>query len=184
MSEASTASETMQLLDANPTIDLVLLDLVLPDMDGLAVLKQIGERLPSIAVIVLSALKDKQRISTALQLGAAGYIPKSADLDIMKSAINLVLSGGIYVPPEYIDQRKPTMNDSPPIGADNTLPLTQRQIEVLKLMVRGQSNKEICRELDIAQPTVKIHVSAILKALKVRNRTEAAFAARQLGIIV
>jgi len=126
----------------------------------------------------------------ALDLGAIGFIPKSAQREVMLSAFNLIFSGGIYIPPEILKgrqatpmsaQRGPASSLKPRVSAAD-LGLTQRQMEVLALMMRGKSNKAICRVLDLAEPTVKIHVSAILKALKVANRTEAVLTAAALGL--
>ena len=124
----------------------------------------------------------------ALDLGALGFIPKSAQREVMLSAFNLIFAGGIYIPPEILGRHEPAAplgaaEPSPPNGRvmGSGLGLTERQMEVLALMMQGKSNKAICRALDLAEPTVKIHVSAILKALKVANRTEAVIAAGALG---
>jgi DNA-binding NarL/FixJ family response regulator len=166
----------------------VLLDLGLPDRDGLEVLAEIAERHPTISVVVHSAHQDRDRVMKALDLGALGFIPKTAPREVMLSAFNLIFSGGIYIPPEILDRRQ----TAPPLQPSATpqrrrvsaadLGLTERQMEVLVLMMQGKSNKAICRVLDVAEPTVKIHVSAILKALKASNRTEAVMAAVALGL--
>ena len=127
----------------------------------------------------------------ALDLGALGFIPKSAPREVMLCAFNLIFSGGIYIPPEILDRRQadarcrrkrdPRVAETARDQAAD-LGLTERQMEVLALMMQGKSNKAICRVLDLAEPTVKIHVSAILKALKVANRTEAVIAAAALGL--
>ena len=123
----------------------------------------------------------------ALDLGALGFIPKSTAREVMLSAFNLIFSGGVYVPPEILNRSEPVTPDATSTspkrrvsGAE--LGLTERQMEVLALMMQGKSNKAICRALDVAETTVKIHVSAILKALKVANRTEAVIAAGALGL--
>jgi DNA-binding NarL/FixJ family response regulator len=125
----------------------------------------------------------------ALDLGAIGFIPKSAQREVMLGAFNLIFSGGLYIPPEILDRGQPgsavaQAGPAPPkrkVSAAD-LGLTERQMEVLVLMMQGKSNKAICRVLDLAEPTVKIHVSAILKALKAANRTEAVMAAAALGL--
>jgi DNA-binding NarL/FixJ family response regulator len=126
----------------------------------------------------------------ALDLGAIGFIPKSAKREVMLGAFNLIFAGGIYIPPEILDRRQVVPAAS---QAGSTQPkrrvsaaelgLTERQMEVLILMMQGKSNKAICRVLDLAEQTVKIHVSAILKALKAQNRTEAVMAAAALGLV-
>jgi DNA-binding NarL/FixJ family response regulator len=125
----------------------------------------------------------------ALDLGAIGFIPKSAKREVMLGAFNLIFAGGIYIPPEILDRHQAVPVVSPEESAPPKrrvsaaeLGLTERQMEVLVLMMRGKSNKAICRDLDLAEQTVKIHVSAILKALKAANRTEAVMTAAALGL--
>jgi DNA-binding NarL/FixJ family response regulator len=184
--EAATAAEAFEHLANHPETELVLLDLALPDSDGLDFLEEVGARLPSIAIVVLSALQDRARIARAFELGAVGYIPKSTNRDVLQSAIKLVLAGGVYIPLEILTAAEGQDGAVAP-AVDSVAKqhdeLTARQTDVLRLIMQGKSNKGICRELDLAPPTVKIHVSAILKALNVRNRTEAALQGRKLGIL-
>jgi DNA-binding NarL/FixJ family response regulator len=187
--EAPDWRQAKHQLKQNLDVELILLDLGLPDRDGLEILAELGESYPTIPVVVLSAYHDPQRVTKALKLGALGFIPKSAQREVMLNAFNLMFSGGIYVPPEILAHHDPTPltgSTSPKspgrrsTGAD--LGLTERQLEVLALMMQGKGNKAICRLLDLAEPTVKIHVSAILRVLKVTNRTEAVVAAQALGL--
>ena len=171
---------------ANPGFELVLLDLGLPDRDGFDALAELRERYPAISVVVLSGYQDRDTVLKALDLGALGFIPKSAQRDVMLGALNLIFSGGTYIPPEILDRRVPSRAQDLPVRSEprisrRDLGLTERQIAVLELMMRGKSNKAICRVLDLAEPTVKNHVTAILKALKATNRTEAVIAAGALG---
>jgi DNA-binding NarL/FixJ family response regulator len=180
--EASDSRRAMRLIELNSDLQLVVLDLGLPDRDGIEVLADLRKRCPTIAVVVLSALEDRDSVLRALDLGAVGFIPKSAPRDVMVNALRLVLAGGIYIPPEAL--ARPAVNEAkapsrPASPAE--LGLTERQLEVLALMMQGKSNKVISRLLDVAEPTVKHHVTAILKALKVANRTEAVIAAGSLG---
>jgi len=170
--------------------DLVLLDLVLPDRDGFGILRELRERHPSLAVVVLSAQQDRNSVAKALELGALGFIPKSAAREVMIGAFNLIFSGGMYIPPELLGHGEPAPTQSTPAAARplprtsaTELGLTERQMDVLALMMRGRSNKAICRALDLAEPTVKNHVTAILKALNATNRTEAVIAAGALGLV-
>ena len=185
--EASDSRQAKHQLEQNPDVELVLLDLGLPDQDGLEMLSELGNRYPTISVVVLSAQQDRETVMKAFDLGALGFIPKSGQRDVMLSALNLIFSGGVYIPPEILNRREPAAARAAPApakagasGAD--LGLTERQMEVLALMMRGKSNKAICRALDLAEPTVKNHVTAILKALKATNRTEAVIAAGALGL--
>jgi DNA-binding NarL/FixJ family response regulator len=184
--EASDSRQAMRHIEQNPDVELVLLDLGLPDRDGLEMLSELGKRYPTTSVVVLSAKQDRDTVMEALDLGALGFIPKSGQREVMLSAFNLIFSGGVYIPPEILNRREPATapRAAPALSKAGAadLGLTERQIEVLALMMQGKSNKAISRALDLAEPTVKIHVSAILKALKVANRTEAVIAATTLGL--
>jgi DNA-binding NarL/FixJ family response regulator len=187
--EAQDSRQAMRRIEENPDVELVLLDLGLPDRDGFDVLSELAERHPTVAVVVHSAHQDRDSVMKALELGAVGFITKSARREVMLGAFNLVFSGGIYIPPEILDRRQPSpvAAQARPVAPERPVPaaalgLTGRQREVLALMMQGKSNKAICRVLHLAEPTVKIHVSAILKALKAANRTEAVVAAGALGL--
>ena len=125
----------------------------------------------------------------AERLGALGFIPKSGQREVMLCALQLVFAGGIYIPLEILARDEPSArqgDDKPPVANRPTvspadLGLTERQVDVLSLMMLGKSNKAICRVLNLAEPTVKNHVTAILKALEVSNRTEAVIAVGERG---
>jgi DNA-binding NarL/FixJ family response regulator len=184
--EAADCRQAMRVLQEHPGVDLILLDLGLPDRDGFAVLAEFREQYPSTSIVVLSAFSDRDNVVKALDLGALGFIPKSAQREVMLGALNLVFAGGIYIPPDILNRHAtPPQRGRIPADEPRTPPaelgLTERQLQVLALMRRGKSNKAICRALDLAEPTVKNHVTAILKALKVSNRTEAVVMAGELG---
>jgi DNA-binding NarL/FixJ family response regulator len=185
--DAPNSQQAMQIITTHPDISLILLDLTLPDRDGFSVLAELRERYPEIAIVVLSAVQDPANVMKALDLGALGYIPKSAQGDVILNALRLVISGGIYVPPEILSREELPRSAPRPLASDRSriLPahigLTDRQLDVLALMMQGKNNKTICRMLNLAEPTVKNHVTAILKALKVTNRTEAVIAVHNLG---
>src|ERR1700731_592748 len=168
--EASDSRQAMCQIEQNPDVELILLDLGLPDRDGLEMLSELGNRYPTISVVVLSAQQDRDTVMKALDLGALGFIPKSGQREVMLSAFNLIFSGGIYIPPEILNRREaasaPRAAPTPSKARAADLGLTERQMEVLALMMQGKSNKAISRVLDLAEPTVKIHVSAILKAFE------------------
>jgi DNA-binding NarL/FixJ family response regulator len=179
----------MQYVSEQADIGLILLDLNLPDRDGFSVLSELRERRPAISVVVLSARQDRDSVVKALDLGALGFIPKSGQREVMLSALRLVFAGGIYIPPEILAREdlslpSPILTrvaaDTAPVTPTD-LGLTGRQLDVLALMMQGKSNKAICRVLDLAEPTVKNHVTAILKGLRVINRTEAVIAVGELG---
>jgi DNA-binding NarL/FixJ family response regulator len=189
--EASRWRDASMLLEECSDASLVLLDLGLPDRDGFAVLEEIRKRYPEIPVVVLSANCNHENVVKALELGAAGFIPKSGERAVMLSALRLVFSGGVYIPPEILVRREaPAVPDSlahpdfpnrPGAASPADCGLTARQVDVLALMVRGKSNKAICRILGLAEPTVRNQVTIVLKLLKVTNRTEAVIRASSLG---
>ena len=165
--------------------DLLLLDLGLPGLSGVAALKAWRTRFPAVPVIVLSAASDQQTVLAALAAGAAGFIPKSSSNEVMLAAVRLVQEGGKYVPPEVLSPTGRTQS-AQPARAEALVPerlgLTARQLDVLRLIASGAPNKVICRELGLAERTVKTHITAILRALNVTSRTQAAIAAARLGV--
>ena len=187
--EAATCRQAEQLVEEHGDLEVILLDLNLPDGDGFRMLAQWREHHPEISIVVLSASSDRDNVVRALDLGAVGFIPKSAQRAVMVGALELVLSGGIYIPPEILVRGAlaPSNAAAKEVAIDRLrvspadCGLTERQVEVLALMTQGKSNKAIGRVLALAEPTVKNHVAAILKALKVKNRTEAAMAVVEHG---
>ncbi|MEG3620017.1 response regulator transcription factor [Magnetovibrio sp. PR-2] len=174
--EAGTGREAIETAGAHPDINLILMDLDLPEGSGLDALSAINAANPNMAVVILSAMEDQAMVSRAMELGARGFIPKSATGEVMLNSLRLVLSGGVCLPPGYGDNAQTD-------GGDDMPNLTQRQMEVLRFMAQGNSNKEIARELGISENTVRVHISAIISALDATNRTEAAYSAMRLGLI-
>jgi DNA-binding NarL/FixJ family response regulator len=182
--EAADVSGALGIAEQHPDIELVFLDLGLPDGAGFDLLTLLDQRLRAAGIVVLSASSDREDITRALELGALGFVPKVTSAEVMRSALRLVLEGGIYVPPAILGTRAPAVDPPEPHAAQvrRRIPgLTERQLEVLTLMAEGLSNKQICRRLDLAEPTVKNHVTAILRVLKSANRTEAVVRAVALG---
>jgi len=184
--DAASSRQAMDIMQQHPDLALVLLDLKLPDRDGIEVLGELRERYPAASIVMLSAFNDRENVVRALDSGALGFIPKTDSREVLLGALRLILAGGTYIPPEAL-VREPAgtaaaSNPSPEKRpSPSELGLTERQVHVLALMMQGKSNKLICRALDLAEPTVKNHVSAILKALDVTNRTEAVLAVAALG---
>ena len=184
--EAASARQAMDLIPQHPDLALILLDLQLPDRDGIEAMGELRELYPAISVVMLSAFNDRDNVVKALDNGALGFIPKTDSREILLGALRLILAGGIYIPPEIL-----TLGPAMTAASDGATPakrpspaelgLTARQVDVLALMMEGKNNKLICRALELAEPTVKNHVSAILKALGVTNRTEAVLAVAALG---
>lgn len=167
--EAANYDEAMAVIKARAQISLVLLDLRMPQMDAFSTLGNLVQEADGIPVIVLSGSSDISDMKHCFERGVMGYLPKSESPLVIQRAIQLVMSGGIYVPPEFL---KPAgkVNDSE-TGA--LAELTGRQREVLNLLAEGQSNKEIARSLDLSEATVKAHLAVILRILKAKNRTQA-----------
>jgi DNA-binding NarL/FixJ family response regulator len=173
----------IEIASRAPEPDLILLDLNLPGLSGIPALKAWRARFPGIPVIVLSAAKDRRTVLAALGAGAAGFIPKSSSNEVMLNAVRLVQAGGKYLPSEILSAAGGLVRGASEDGSSlQTLGLTARQMDVLRLIAGGASNKLICRELDLAERTVKAHITAVFRALKVSSRTQAAIAAARLGM--
>lgn len=171
--EATTAEDGIVLaVERRP--DLVLMDIQLPDVSGLSLLEELTQRLPQLPVIMLSADHDAGIVHHSLEQGARGFLPKSSLNQVLVSAIRLVAAGGVYVPPEALQKpaaRPAAAGPQAPVSIAS-LGFTARQTDVFRLLLQGLSNKQICRELDLAEPTVKIHVRGILRTLGVSSRAE------------
>ena len=176
---ACDAAEGLAKAEAEPDLDAAFLDLNLSGSSAMSAIREFTTRFPDLPVIILSSSESPADVRRALSLGALGYVPKSASPQTLVSALKLVLSGNIYLPP--------LMRDDPSPGATGKVVeggvLTGRQIEVLGAICQGLSNKEIGRQLDLSEKTVKAHVSAIFRALNVVNRTQASNVARASGLV-
>jgi DNA-binding NarL/FixJ family response regulator len=199
--EAETVAQLRERLERMPLPDIALIDMAMPGADGVEHIKHAvlalresenddGGISPMRPVVVLSGTEDPSAIRHVLDLGVQGYIPKSSPPDVILNAVRLVVGGGIYVPPEAM--KAASSGPVAPVfalhGSDGLTTkerlatvLTDRQIDVLKLLAKGRPNKLIARELGISEGTVKIHLAAIFRALHVRNRLEALVAAQHLG---
>lgn len=180
--EAGDGSKLLELIKNNENISIILMDLFMPDTDGFAVLETICNAYSNIPVVVLSASENSNHMRKSIDIGASGYVPKSLSKEVMISALQLVLSGGVYIPPASLMETNTNdyMQDE---GEKKELPnLTGRQYDVLKLLIKGYTNKEIAKTLGLSEYTVKIHATAIFKALNVSNRTQAVIEAKKMGI--
>lgn len=183
--EAGDGDSACRQVNEHVDLDLLLLDLNLPGMDGFATLAELRREHAALPIVILSAQEDATTMRAALDRGAMGFIPKSANNAVMLSALRLVLSGGRYVPPELLTAAPGSALPDVNLSASKSpaeLGLTGRQLDVLALMAQGKSNKQICRELGLAEATVKIHVTAILRTLKVASRAQAIVAVNRLGL--
>lgn len=178
---ASRLAEALALLSTPDAPSLVLLDLALPDSDGLGTLDRVREVAPQARVIVLSADDRPETVLSAIDRGAAGFIPKSADAGALQQALASVLAGGVYVPPMTLLHGGGAPATAVPQRAD-ALGLSPRQVDVLRLLIEGSSNKLIARRLDVSPSTVRTHVESLYLRLGVHNRTQAVVAAARLGL--
>ena len=187
--EAQSCDEALELTRRHPDISLILLDLTLPGVDGYEALALLREDFPEIPVVVLSAADQPDAVTRAIDGGAMGFIPKTSSSQLLLNALRLVLSGAIYLPLEVLRKEQdiaPAVPRAPATPSElrdpSEIGLTARQAQVLALLVQGKPNKLICRDLKLAEGTVKIHVTAILKTLGVMNRTQAVIAVSKLGL--
>ena len=182
--EAANADEVNNVLRSAEDFDLAIFDLFMPGSDGFGLLSRLCNTMPNTAVIVLSATDNPDHVQKAIDSGASGFVHKSESCKQLLNAVRLVLSGGIYLPPDSIESAGTHFGhtDQWPDEAlsSNFKALTDRQKEVLQLLGEGQQNKQIAHSLGVSENTVKVHIAAIFKVLKVANRTQAAMMARSV----
>src|SRR4029077_282217 len=181
--EASNSCQAMHIVEQHPDISLILLDINLPDRDGLSILRELRDRDATIAIIILSSSDDQDTVKRAFKLGALGFITKTTEREVMLNAIKLVFSGGIYIPSEILEETTSPRLANKLVKRDSLkgLGLTDRQIEVLALVMKGNSNKVIAKTLNSGVPTVTNHITVVLKALSVTSRTEAVIKVGKMG---
>jgi DNA-binding NarL/FixJ family response regulator len=169
---------------------LALIDLTMPGVHGREHLAEVIAAWPGVPVIVLSGAESPALIRELLAMGVQGFIPKAYSADVMLSAVRLVLSGGVYIPPMMLQADEPPVPAPPSTTVEGAAArleerlhqlLTERQLDVLRLLSKGKPNKVIASDLGISEGTVKIHLAAIFRALNVRNRVEAVVASRRIG---
>jgi DNA-binding NarL/FixJ family response regulator len=178
--ETADLDSALALTQEHDDLDLILLDLNMPGMHGLNGLINLRNEAPTIPVVIVSAEQDKQVVLQAITYGAVGFITKSSPRVQMTEAIQQILNGNVYLPPDIIRTQKcgtRRMNDAPSFPPELLQALTRKQLLVLERMTKGESNKQIAYHLEIAETTVKAHVSAILRKLNVHNRVQAILSA-------
>lgn len=179
--EAGSCEAAVELVGRSPA-DLILLDMKLPGVSGLDALLALREVAGEAAIVVLSGEDSPQLVRDTIDAGAVGFIPKSSSRTVLLNALRLVLAGGIYLPRialDGIDNAGQHVQARPKQPIDG---LSDRQMQVLRAVIRGRPNKAIARDLGISEHTVKSHLASVFRALGVGNRTEAVFAAAKLGI--
>ncbi|MEQ6291783.1 response regulator [Vogesella sp. GCM10023246] len=174
--ECESLDAALDSVRANPAIELAMLDLNMPGMDGLTGLARLRQQAPTLPLIVVSADERIHTVESVLAVGVSGFIPKSFSRELMSAAVNAVLEGEIFLPPALADRDTGAPASDPQQLQDlasRLALLTRQERTVLDYIVNGKSNKVVAIELNIAESTVKAHVSAILRKLKVSSRTQA-----------
>lgn len=200
LTTAQSYTDIFAIFENNTDFDLIITDLAMPGANWLTAINKIHTTLPETPIIIISAVFDKEILQQTLDIGVAGYIPKTSSNSLIISAINLVLAGGVYIPHELLYSTKnaavsaekqkeyiaplktlekltTNRTDMPHKG------LTERQIDIVKCIAEGLSNKQIAYKLNLTEGTVKVHITVILKVLNVKNRTSAVIEAAKRGYI-
>lgn len=169
--------------------DLIISDLIMPGSEPVEGVRRLAEAAPDCPILIVTGNEEDEILLALLQRGVAGFAPKTSKSEVIEAAIRLVLAGGRYLPPRLLDLA--THAGAAPaaaaVGAARPIAsmarLTDRQLDVLRLIATGGSNKEIARDLDLSPATIKAHAAAAIAALGAANRTEAVMRARELGLI-
>lgn len=181
-------AETLRQAEANPGLDLALVDLNMPGSDGVASIRIFHHRFPGIPLVVVSGSEQRAEIECVMEYGAMGFISKMSSGKMMVNALRVVLDGGIYFPPQLLTQSdaEPGMNQAEMergSSPGNKHGLTKRQLEALQYLAEGLSNKEIALKMNLAEGTIKVHVAAAYQVLQVSSRMDAVRKAQKLGLI-
>lgn len=173
---AANLHEACELIDGHYTYDLVLLDYNMPGMNGLEGLQTASDKNGVHRVALMSGEANRDVAEQALEMGAIGFIPKTLPARSLVNAIKFMAMGEKYVPLDFMTA-EPAANNHPILKK-----LTDRETQVLKGLTEGKSNKEIARDLDLSEPTIKLHVKTLYRKIEVANRTQAAMVARDEGL--
>ncbi len=175
--QVSAFSQALKILQKEQDVNLMFVDLDMPDMKWEDTVLQLKEIINDLQIVVISASEDVRQIRKIINMNIKGYIPKRADSKIIKEALKKILNGSIYIPPALENTQNETVSKM--IGKT----LTNRQSQVLDLIAQGKSNKQIAYEMGVSEATVKLHINALLRSLKVTNRTQAVVTAQKMGLI-
>lgn len=189
ITETTQAEQAIKILESGQSFDLILIDLSMPGVDGMSILQRMHERKVWLPLVVISGEEDSRKIKSALDSGALGFIPKAHNSQQMLSALRAILDGDIYIPADIEKQIDNLETTRPPAEASDNDALkasgiTKRQFEVLKLLAKGYSNKQIATTLFLTEHTVKAHISALFSSLHACNRTECVQIAQQNQILL
>lgn len=189
---AKSYTDIFKILEEEQDFSLILTDLAMPGANWEEAITKIHNKMPETPIIILSAVFDKEIVQKTIEIGVSGYIPKTSSNAVILSAVNLVMSGGVYIPPELLShsgdddyeifKQVVALPENKNVE-ENIKILTPRQIDVINCISKGMSNKQIAFTLGLTEGTVKLHVTAILKLLNVYNRTGAVMEATRLGLI-
>lgn len=180
--QTGTLDSVIESLEGSEDVDLVLLDLKMPGVQGFSGLIFLRAQFPNIPVVVVSASEEAQVIKRVMELGASGFIPKSASMEDMQAAVQTVLAGEVWVP-QNIDTENSDDDEESDVARRLTT-LTPQQLRVLMMLRDGLLNKQIAYELSVSEATVKAHVSAILQKLKVDSRTQAVIVSSKIDNMI
>nr|WP_135503036.1 response regulator transcription factor [Roseovarius aestuariivivens] len=175
ISQTETLRQALELIDKGAQPDLVMFDLKLPDVCGISGFLALRDRLPSTPILVISALASVELVQTLMREGAAGFLPKETSAQHLKEVLARVGEGQTYVPKNYENPSRGQPQIEDPVTERSKLAvLTPQQQKIMRLICAGKANKQIAYELSLAEATVKAHITALLRRLGVRNRTQAA----------
>ncbi|OAN44697.1 DNA-binding response regulator [Paramagnetospirillum marisnigri] len=187
--DAATLSEALQAIEGAPNLSLILLDLMMPGMDGLDGLVQIKAKVPNIPVVIVSGYSTRDHVVAAVQSGAAGFIPKTVSGTAMVNALRLVLSGETYLPSSSFFEDPANQGAQPIAPKPAAVPppfdrLSRREGEILAQLVEGRTNKEIAIALSLQEITIKVHLRNVYRKIGAANRAQAVRIALQSGWIM
>ena len=185
--QASNATEAIAMLEADPDCDLLVVDLMLPEINGFSLLGIIAKRFPDVPALVVSALDDRESVQRAMKAGASGFVSKASPSNTLIEAVRTVLAGGVFTPDAAsgADNGNRSRRTSQASQAFvERFQLTAAQGRVLELLAQGKSNRDIAELLGLSEGTIKVHVSAILRALGVTSRAQALLMMTRAGLRV
>ena len=180
--QSSNLVDMQKILSKEPDIDILIVDIDLAELNAAEIINKIKNLAPNTKIVAISSSEDTRNIKKILSCGVKGYIPKRSDSNILSGALKLILDGGTYIPDAmlyYVIDYNGSSHISNPLKKN----LTNRQSQVLDLIAQGKSNKQIAYDMGVSEATVKLHINALLRSLKVNNRTQAVITAQKMGLI-
>ncbi|MBQ2884172.1 MAG: response regulator transcription factor [Alphaproteobacteria bacterium] len=179
--QSSDLVEMQKILSKELDINILIIDIDLAELNITDVINKIKNLSPNTKIIAISSSEDSRTIKKILSYGVKGYIPKKCDSNILSGALKLILDGGTYIPPILLDNGLDYNSSNRSLSLKKNL--TNRQSQVLDLIAQGKSNKQIAYDMGVSEATVKLHINALLRSLKVNNRTQAVITAQKMGLI-